>query len=360
MSFRRNSAFALTVMTILSLESCGTPPQRPEITERESGGIPRAFTSGSAIRWEGEQVYYFSSHAPGAGILSNPFTFSVDLMSVPPGFSVTVGGQGWPRVDFEAQPPASEGAYAYRFGAPPGSANPDDTANARSAVYLSIPQQPRHVDHGQRWSALFTDKGGSKSTGAPKSFAFDFVYVERGRCTIEKFAPSVANPAGGMPYSVEFATGGTCKAARVTVSGSATPVSPWIETRPDLGGTFSHSLSRAAEGGTVVYQAEAWDAAGNGVSKTFIVSIPNQPSAGTTTGGMGNMSMGNSSGGGTPACPSILMCVSCPSSGGTRNLMPTYVAACSADEAKRQLQPSYTNCTITEGACPTPAPSPTP
>jgi hypothetical protein len=338
------------------LGSCTTPPQRPDIKESQSQTVPRSAISGTAIRWENENVYYFSKHSTGAGILSNPYAFYVELSSVPPRLSVKVDGQDWPKIDFGAAPPQNSGAYAYRFGEIPGT-DPDNSANTRSLVFLSPPQGPGVIDNGRTWQAVFTDSGGTQYQGAPTTFAFSFAFVEPGRCQIPTFTMNPSNPGVGSAYTVTFATSGTCKAARVKANGTTL----LEDLKPGLGGTFAATFQRTGEANGVNFTAEAWDAAGQPVlAPSLSIFRSNLPTGGVSTSTPGSSPTP------TAACPgnpdglpkSLTLCASCPVRGAEPRKTTTYASACSLDALRQD--PGFAGCTLTEGECAAPSPSPTP
>lgn len=356
---------------LLPLASCDPPPQQLDIAEVRRSDLSRLISSGSTVRWEGEDVYYFTGHDPGPGFRANPYSFFVILSAVPGGLEVAGEGGPWPRVDFGTAGPTNRPSFAYTFSTLPW-ADPEDGTALRSQLWFGPAAGPMVVDHGKTYSLMLTDRGADGSGKAPTTRALKFAYVQRGRCTVREFAAVPADPAENATFAVSVNVADSCKYVAVTEKTSSGTATVLMDSfAPGLGAPFTGTVQRLRRAGRTEYRVAAYDAAGMVAAADF--SIGQNPAGGVATtltttptdsGGSGGSSGGSAP---APACPgnpngaprSITLCASCPAGAKRDDEIPTRRPTlhtfigdwCSVDDAKQDLANGYGTCAITEGAC---------
>ena len=313
-------------------------PVKIQIKEVPRSGSVYKAASGDlltqVVRWEGEDVYFFSSRAPNNAnsIWRNPYAFAPYLLGPLGGVSVAEAGQPWQAIAVNVLPNQNGSQFT-----PVGDAN--------NSLALSPAQGPMLIDHGRKYNLTFTDAG-LRSSKPPIASTYKFTYVAPNRCRITSFSLSSPTPQPNTPVTASVSAGPSCKRVELSISGSSTPLVDAVQ--PDIGSTASPSASYTIRTNTpqtsklVTFYADAYDAMGRRDGASIIartVSQSTMPPAACP---------GNP--GGLPQ--PLQFCASCPS--GYPDEPNKYSISgdyCSAATGMAEIQPQYGGCTVTAGPC---------
>lgn len=366
MAFVNRGILSASISGAFLVCGCKQPPAKIEIGETRRVDVPIAISAGGGLRWEGEDIYYFTSHAPGPGFQSNPYSFYLILNSIPGGLEVKADGETWTHLGFETAPPPNRPRISYQFGPVPG-ADPNDGTMVRNQLWLAPAAGPMVIDQGRQWTLQVSDLGGSQSTGTPVPRAIKVAYVAPGRCLMQGIElPQTAS--AGSTVTLTLNAGPSCKFASIDEEVGTGRTRIYEAVSPTIGGTFTASMPRTVPAQGVRFTFRAVDAAGTTAMESFIVQA--EPEGGPTGSFTRSVPSGGSGGNQqTPAqpCPGtangqrslMTYCISCPAGASRTDEIPTRRptltqsegAYCTAEEAEAHLRSSYGGCAITRGAC---------
>lgn len=300
--------------------------------------VNQPLAANNVVRWEGENRYFFSKHAVGAGIMADPYAIKivVNAAFLTSTVSVETGaGAAMQKISAADAPDQAVEQYAVEF-----EQNPANPANPYYYIAISPDSWPAGtIEHGGALSYKIVSTNAAGRTEK----TLDLVYIEPGRCRLNAVTASPASVEAPGSASVSWSADG-CKAAAATktsgtiaVGGTATnvitgtPLFAKVDPSHDASFGSSHSLSNLTSTTTVrVTALDAMWRSDSDSAKVTVTQPPSGPPPSVCPGGGGFQNYS--------------YCVSC--SLGSYDF-PSY-DACSKADAETELRNSFGGCTIKE------------
>jgi hypothetical protein len=355
------AAFVLVAIIIACTKQ--SPPLLIQLSENTSSKAPRAAESKDAIRWEGEDEYFFTEHTPipASGIMTNPKAFIVYLNNMPIKLSVAVDNKPAVRINADDTPDTSQWQYAYQLRVFEGG-DPNNANDLRNHLYISPAQKPMLLDHNRLFTVSITDMGGNQQSAPPITSKYKFRFVAPDRCKIGNLSANKSEVDPDTTVNLKLNINGDCKLVWITSAESGGGIevpSPGFPSRPPMApsdpilynlypgiGKSTNITVPYLIGKHTSFSAVAFDAAGKKDSRSFSVKLRPKPSTPPAPP--------------APECPKNSdglplrqsYCISCPSGFVGKPYKSTIIGDyCNEESGISDLKNQFGNCEIKAGQC---------